>query len=147
MIPLASPTLFLYGPPATGKSTCARNLAVALGKTAIDLDTLVEQRVGMTIPEYVAKAGGEAFRDAETETLRALCNERPDAVVALGGGTLLRPQNRHRLYRHAARGTRQARRAQGRKPSLLERRRGPAQDAGRTSGALRLLPPAREPDG
>ena len=94
MIPLASPTLFLYGPPATGKSTCARNLAVALGKTAIDLDTLVEQRVGMTIPEYVAKAGGEAFRDAETETLRALCNERPDAVVALGGGTLLRPQNR-----------------------------------------------------
>ena len=63
MIPLASPTLFLYGPPATGKSTCARNLAVALGKTAIDLDTLVEQRVGMTIPEYVAKAGGEAFRD------------------------------------------------------------------------------------
>lgn len=94
MIPLASPTLFLYGPPATGKSTCARNLAVALGKAAVDLDALVERRVGMTIPEYVAQAGAEAFRDAETETLRALCAERPDAVVALGGGTLLRPQNR-----------------------------------------------------
>lgn len=94
MIPLASPTLFLYGPPATGKSTCAQNLAVVLGKTAIDLDTEVERRVGMSIPEYVAKAGATAFRDAESETLRALCARRPDAVVALGGGTLLRPENR-----------------------------------------------------
>lgn len=94
MIPLASPTLFLYGPPATGKSTCAQNLAVALGKTAVDLDALVEQRVGCTIPQYVAKAGAEAFRDAESETLEALCERRPNAVVALGGGTLLRQTNR-----------------------------------------------------
>lgn len=55
----SAPTLFIYGPPATGKSTCARNLAVALGKEALDLDTLVERRLGMSIPEYVAKAGGE----------------------------------------------------------------------------------------
>lgn len=94
MIPLASPTLFLYGPPATGKSTCAQNLAVALGKSALDLDTLVETRLGMSIPNYVAQAGGEAFRDVETETLRMLCEQRPNAVVALGGGTLLREQNR-----------------------------------------------------
>ena len=94
MIPLASPTLFLYGPPATGKSTCSRNLAIALGKTALDLDTLVEQRLGCTIPHYVETAGAEAFRDAETETLRELCAQRPNAVVALGGGSLLRPENR-----------------------------------------------------
>ncbi len=94
MIPLASPTLFLYGPPATGKSTCAQNLAVALGKSAVDLDTLVEQRVGCTIPQYVAKAGAEAFRDAEGAALAELCARRPNAVVALGGGTLLRPENR-----------------------------------------------------
>ncbi len=94
MIPLASPTFFLYGPPATGKSTCAQNLSVALGKSAIDLDTLVEMRLGMTIPQYVEQAGAEAFRDAETETLEALCKEAPNAVVALGGGSLLRPQNR-----------------------------------------------------
>ena len=94
MIPLAAATLFLYGPPATGKSTCAKNLAVALGKTAIDLDAAVERRVGMTIPEYVASAGPEAFRDAESAALREVCEARPDAVVALGGGTLLRPGNR-----------------------------------------------------
>ncbi len=94
MIPLAAPTLFLYGPPATGKSTCAQNLAVALGKIALDLDTLVEQRLGMTIPQYVEKAGAEAFRDAESATLEALCAKRPNAVVALGGGTLLRQANR-----------------------------------------------------
>lgn len=94
MIPFASPTLFLYGPPATGKSTCARNLAVALNKTAIDLDLLVEQRIGCSIPEYVASVGAEAFRDAETETLRDVCKRRPNAIVALGGGSLLRAQNR-----------------------------------------------------
>ncbi|MGN0855809.1 MAG: 3-dehydroquinate synthase [Candidatus Spyradenecus sp.] len=90
----ASETFFLYGPPATGKSTCAKNLAAALGKRAVDLDSLIEARVGMSIPAYVAQAGREAFRDAETATLEALCAEAPNAVVALGGGALLRAQNR-----------------------------------------------------
>ncbi len=94
MIPYNSPTFFLYGPPATGKSTCAQNLAVALGKSALDLDTLVEMRLGMSIPKYVEQEGGEAFRDVETEVLQKLCHDRPNAVVALGGGTLLRAQNR-----------------------------------------------------
>lgn len=94
MIPLASPTLFLYGPPATGKSTCAQNLAVALGKRALDLDTLVEQHLGQSIPSYVASAGAEAFRDVETHVLCDLCKSRPNAVVALGGGSLLRDYNR-----------------------------------------------------
>lgn len=94
MIPLASPTLFLYGPPATGKSTCAQNLAVALGKRALDLDTLVEQHLGQSIPTYVAEAGAEAFRDIETAVLENLCKSHPNAVVALGGGSLLREQNR-----------------------------------------------------
>ncbi len=94
MIPLASPTLFLYGPPATGKSTCAQNLAVALGKAALDLDTLVENRLGMSIPQYVEQAGGEAFRDVESEVLEKLCQDAPNAVIALGGGSLLRQYNR-----------------------------------------------------
>ncbi len=94
MIPYNSPTLFLYGPPATGKSTCAQNLAVALGKAALDLDTLVEARLGMSIPKFVEQSGGEAFRDVESATLEKLCQERPNAVVALGGGTLLRAYNR-----------------------------------------------------
>lgn len=94
MIPLASPTLFLYGPPATGKSTCALNLAVALAKTVIDLDTLIEQRLGMTIPQAVERFGQQHFRDTETAVLKDLCSRRPNAVVALGGGALLREENR-----------------------------------------------------
>ena len=76
----ASETFFLYGPPATGKSTCARNLAAALGKRAVDLDALIEARVGMSIPDYVAQAGREAFRDAESATLEALCAEAPRGI-------------------------------------------------------------------
>ncbi len=93
-IPLAADTLFLYGPPATGKSTCAQNLAAALKKPAFDVDTLIERAIGMSIPAYVEAHGKEAFRDRETEVLKDLCELRPHAVVALGGGALLREENR-----------------------------------------------------
>lgn len=94
MIDLTAPTIFLYGPPATGKSSAARRLATYLKKTAIDLDQMIEQRAGKTIPRIFAEDGEDAFRDAETATLTNICQTRPQAVVALGGGALLRAQNR-----------------------------------------------------
>ncbi len=93
-IPLAADTLFLYGPPATGKSTCAQNLAMALKKPSLDLDTLIERHLGVSIPAYVEAHGREAFRDVETAVLKDLCEARPHAIVALGGGALLREENR-----------------------------------------------------
>jgi shikimate kinase len=52
-----------------------------------DLDSMVEQEAGMTIPEIFATDGEPAFRTLETRVLpRAL---QPGAVVALGGGSLI----------------------------------------------------------
>jgi shikimate kinase len=52
-----------------------------------DLDSMVEQEAGMTIPEIFAAEGEPAFRSLETRVLpHAL---QPGAVVALGGGSLI----------------------------------------------------------
>jgi len=52
-----------------------------------DLDSMVEQEAGMTIPEIFATDGEAVFRALESRVLpRAL---QPGAVVALGGGSLI----------------------------------------------------------
>jgi shikimate kinase len=56
-----------------------------------DLDSMVEQEAGMTIPEIFATDGEPAFRTLETRVLpRAL---QPGAVVALGGGSMVDDAN------------------------------------------------------
>ena len=83
-------TLYLYGPPASGKSTLAKSLAKEFGRMYIDLDEEIVRRAGCSIPE-IFESGGEAeFRRLESETLRSVSAP----IVALGGGTLLDPTNR-----------------------------------------------------
>lgn len=89
-------TLYLYGPPASGKSTLARKLSRDFGRMSIDLDDEIVKRVGMSIPEYFAVFGEPAFRKVEGEVLRSV--DAP--IVALGGGTLLDPENRRYAEEH-----------------------------------------------
>jgi shikimate kinase/3-dehydroquinate synthase len=87
------PHIFLYGPPGTGKSTVGRILARNLKLPFIDLDRLVEQSAGMPISLIIERQGELMFRNYETSTLKALADET-GSVVALGGGALLRDENR-----------------------------------------------------
>lgn len=82
--------LYLYGPPASGKSTWAKRLHEETGLEAIDLDAEIVRRDGRPIPEIFATDGEKFFRDLESETLKSVTAP----IVALGGGTLLRPENR-----------------------------------------------------
>lgn len=69
----------------SGKSTVGRLLGPLLGLPSIDLDRIIEARVGPLLP-FVQREGEQAFRDVETEVL----NETlvgPPAVIATGGGT------------------------------------------------------------
>lgn len=83
-------TLYLYGPPASGKSTLARNLAKEFGRMYVDLDEEIVRRAGCSIPEIFESKGEAEFRRLESEALRSV--RAP--IVALGGGTLLDPSNR-----------------------------------------------------
>jgi len=85
--------IFLYGPPGTGKSTVGRKLAGSLKLPFVDLDRVIETDAGMSIPKIMEIQGEPAFRDLETAALKNVSVE-PAAVIALGGGALLREENR-----------------------------------------------------
>jgi len=90
-------TIYLYGAPASGKSTLGGLLAERLGADFTDLDAAISEREGRSIPEIFAAQGEEGFRDIEAEALaETTCGGGTAScrVVALGGGTLLRESSR-----------------------------------------------------
>lgn len=86
----------LIGMPGSGKSTLGRRLAKRLGKTAVDVDTVIERRAGMPIPEIFAREGEAGFRRREAEALAEVSRE-PGRVIACGGGIVKTPGNLHPL--------------------------------------------------
>ena len=89
--------IFLYGAPASGKTTLGKKLAARLGAAFVDLDAEIVSREGRSIPDIFAADGEGVFRDAESAALAAVIDAATsDTVVALGGGTLLRDANRAR---------------------------------------------------
>lgn len=77
--------IFLIGFMGSGKTTLGRKLASRLGYMFMDLDHIFEAQEGMTIGEYFAKYGEDAFRQLESEVLKN--NPYPEnAVIATGGG-------------------------------------------------------------
>ena len=90
-------TLFLYGPPASGKTTLGRELAARLGAAFVDLDEEIVRTAGRSIAEIFAADGEAAFRARESAALDevvARAAQEQSMVVALGGGTLLDGRNR-----------------------------------------------------
>ncbi len=87
------PSIFLYGPPGSGKSTAGKALAEGLELAFLDLDSEIQAATGRSIPEIMSGEGEPAFRDLESAALEKTA-AGPAAVVALGGGALLRDANR-----------------------------------------------------
>ncbi|HEY0553525.1 MAG TPA: shikimate kinase [Thermoanaerobaculia bacterium] len=79
--------IFLTGFMGCGKTTIGRRLARKLEVEFVDLDEEVERRAGMTVRQIFETQGEPAFRQMEAEALRGTL-ALPDAVVALGGGTM-----------------------------------------------------------
>lgn len=84
--------IVLTGMPASGKSTVGKLLADKLGRPFIDIDAQIEAETGRT-PSQIFETDGEmAFRDIESAVITRL-SEINGAVIATGGGAILRPQN------------------------------------------------------
>jgi len=85
--------------PGSGKSTVGRHVARHLGLPFVDTDHLIEQRIGCSIREYFELHGEPAFRDLESQVLADVMAAAEPAVVATGGGVVLREANREALHR------------------------------------------------
>jgi len=84
--------IVLIGMPGCGKSTLGKRLAKRISKTFVDMDSEIEKKAGMTIPEIFEKYGETHFRQLETEVAMELGKEKGQ-VIATGGGVVLRPEN------------------------------------------------------
>src|SRR5688500_16237666 len=85
--------LLLIGYRGTGKTTVARLLAERLGWPWLDADDEIERRAGKSIAEIFADGGEAGFRDLESHVLAEIVH-RDRHVLALGGGAILRAENR-----------------------------------------------------
>lgn len=79
--------LFLIGLPGSGKTTLGRRLAAHYGREFVDLDEVVGQEAGRSIPEIFAAEGEASFRAREAAALTRLIQRPQPLVVATGGGT------------------------------------------------------------
>ncbi|MGN0649355.1 MAG: shikimate kinase [Oscillospiraceae bacterium] len=79
-------SLYLCGFMGCGKSHIGRMLAQATGRNLVDLDKVIVEREGMSIPEIFDKFGEPHFRELEAKYIRELSG---GYIVATGGGALI----------------------------------------------------------
>lgn len=88
--------LALIGYRGSGKSTIGPIVATLRSVPAVDADEALEKAAGRPIHAIFSDSGEAYFRDLETATLRRLLGD-PPSVLSLGGGVILREENRRLL--------------------------------------------------
>jgi len=88
--------IFLVGPMGAGKSTVGRQLATALSFEFKDSDQEIQRRTGVDIPTIFEYEGEAGFRQRERQVIEELSG-LSGIVMATGGGTVLRSDNRRDL--------------------------------------------------
>jgi len=89
-------SIALVGFMGTGKTVVGQLLAKKLGRRFFELDSLIEQKAGKSIPDIFQQGGETAFRELEIEVTKEVSKGR-NLVIACGGGLVLNKINIDRL--------------------------------------------------
>jgi shikimate kinase len=84
----------IVGYMGSGKTTLGLLLARALSVEFVDLDRVIVRSAGKAIPQIFAEHGENHFRGLEYNALLQTLDGGTPSVVACGGGTVVRPDNR-----------------------------------------------------
>jgi len=90
----------LIGFMGTGKTAVGKALAEKLNRKFVELDSLIEQKAGKSIPEIFQQDGEIAFRELEIEVTKEVSRGN-NLVIACGGGIVLNKINIDRLREEA----------------------------------------------
>ena len=77
--------IFLIGFMGSGKSTLGLKLARQTAYEYVDMDQLIEETAGMTIPGIFKELGETIFRKWERDILLEVC-QREQVIISTGGG-------------------------------------------------------------
>lgn len=88
--------IYLIGLMGAGKTTIGRQLARALKLPFYDSDKAIEENTGVDIPTIFEFEGEQGFRDREEKMLMQL-TKMQGIILATGGGSILREENRRLL--------------------------------------------------
>ncbi|MGT2887107.1 shikimate kinase [Streptococcus didelphis] len=89
-------TKLLLGFMGAGKTT----IGALLSENVLDMDTLIEERIQMSISDFFAKEGEEAFRKIESNLLEELLLSQEDRIISTGGGVVISAKNRELICRN-----------------------------------------------
>jgi shikimate kinase len=94
---MQSNLIFLIGFMGVGKTTIGKRLANKLNIPFIDLDQEIEKKFQISINEFFAKYGEQAFRTEETKMLKFIISESEQAIISVGGGLPCYNENIQRM--------------------------------------------------
>lgn len=88
--------VILVGMPGCGKTSIGKVLAEYYGRKFVDMDSLIVEKEGKSIPEIFSESGEAYFRKIEAEVAREIGKEK-ELIIATGGGVIVTPENHDAL--------------------------------------------------
>lgn len=86
--------IYLTGFMGTGKTSTGLVLAGLLRRPFVDLDKKIERIEGLSITDIFSDKGEDYFRTLESDQLSQISHAQPPFVASLGGGIILKEENR-----------------------------------------------------
>lgn len=95
--------IILIGMMGSGKTTVGKELSRLTGIPMLDMDSIIEEQIGKSIPEIFRDSGETHFRALETALLQYI-ESNPNfangpSIISTGGGAVLSPVNRRILHK------------------------------------------------